>query len=590
MLVFNRTAGHLETGGHMSTSNDNGNIAKRTENNASVTPLTPRGLFRFGFVFAIATIAWGAASWSLGERITHERSARLIEREQEITSASAASIAANIRFSMAHMRSIPKVLAKESEIEAILARAGPTPARSTLPLPEFRRQLLSDVVLDRVAKRLESILAQLEIDQIWIVNAAGDCLVSGGFRPESSATGVNYADRAYFRMAKEEGVGRQFAVGRTTNTPGIFYSSAVVVDDVFVGVIAVKIDIWRLSRMLTDRNTFLSDEFGVIVAAGDSELAMKAVPENRISTLSPEERRNRYQRETFRSIAVDPVDIDGFPMARFAGRETPMLKAVSNRPADMLTTWVFRDAAELWRIRNEKTGIFLLFFLAGTSIIASLIATLIHFRRTKEHQTEIAGINAELVRLNDDLRIQARFDALTGCTNRRYFLEELGLELKRSARFELPCSIAILDIDHFKNVNDHYGHATGDTLLKQFARTVGQNLRATDLIGRLGGEEFALLMPQTSLPGAVELSERIRLAVEMTDTLIGSHEVRFTVSIGVAQWTGNDDTLEALIARADAAMYSAKNAGRNRVCTAADSGNESASGQLGDAALHSPTL
>ena len=558
----------------MPTTNNHGSVTQSDEKKSADTPASPVRHYRTALLLVFAMAAWAAISWRLSEHVIHERAARLIEREQEITAVSAASFSANTRFSLAHMRSIPKVLAKESGIEAILVRAGPNVQRSNRPLAQFRAQLLEDPALVPVVKRLDAILAQLEIDQIWIINAAGDCIASGGFRPEITATGINYADRAYFQMAKEEGAGRQFAVGRTTNTAGLFYSAAVVVDDVFVGVIAVKMDIWRLSRTLTDRNTFLTDEYGVVVAAGDTEFAMKVVPGNGTANLSIDELQDRYKRHVFGTLVIDPVDIDNFSMTRLSGRESPMLKAVASRPADMLTTWVFRDVPEFWRIRNEAFGLFILFFLIGTAVIASLTGAMIHFQRRKEHQRQIASINAELVKLNDELRIQARFDALTGCINRRYFFEELGTELKRSARFKSPCCLAVLDIDHFKAVNDQHGHAAGDTLLRKFSLTVGQCLRASDLLGRIGGEEFALLMPQTSLVGSIEFAERIRTAIEQTSVAIGHHEARFSVSIGVAQWEGVEESIEAFIARGDKAMYVAKRTGRNRVCAAARHENQ----------------
>ena len=124
----------------------------------------------------------------------------------------------------------------------------------------------------------------------------------------------------------------------------------------------------------------------------------------------------------------------------------------------------------------------------------------------------------------------------------------------------------MLDIDHFKLVNDKYGHAAGDTLLKHFALTVINCLRSSDFLGRFGGEEFTLLMPQTTIVGALELAERIRHAVERSSGLSDQADVRVTVSIGVVQWRSGEDTVETLIARADDVMYTAKHAGRNRVC------------------------
>lgn len=516
-------------------------------------------------VLAVLAVAWCFASWLLAERQVSERRLRLIEREQEAASSAASSIGAHASFALAHMSHIPRVLARQPEIEALLSRRHPVAPRVSLDPPQLRAVLGKDVGLSRLAKRLATMVGELGVDQVWVMDEAGNCLASGGFAPATTATGVNYLDRQYFSMAKREGVGQQFAVGRTTHTPGIFYSAAVTAGSRFLGVVAVKIDLSRLARLVNDSNTFVTDENGVVIVAGDRDFYMKAVPGARVVRLSDGERLSRYQRREFSRLAIEPIDAYGFRLLRLEGRGAPMLEALAYSQADMLKIWVFRDLSELLRIRREGRWLWLALLLAGVSLLVSAGAGVRYLRRGREHQAEIARVNAELVALNDELRMQARFDSLTGCRNRRYFLEEVESELNRSARFAFPCSLAVLDIDHFKEVNDRYGHAAGDVLLKHFAQTVGACLRACDSLGRLGGEEFALLLPQTTLEGAVELAERVRVAVELSSVRCGLVDVRFTVSIGVEQWRGGDDSGESLIVRADHAMYAAKHGGRNRV-------------------------
>lgn len=521
---------------------------------------------RHGVLFVIAVLVWSAMSWFIAERQTRERISRLIEHEQSEAAAKAASVGANIGMTLAHVRSIPKVLAKEREIEALLSRIGSDVMPSTLPLLSFRQSLLNNPEFSRVAQRLESVRADLDVDQIWVVNAAGDCIASGGFLPESTATGVNYADRDYFRGARRDGLGRQFAVGRTTDEPGIFYSAAVVAENAFVGAVAVKIDVARLSRTILDNNTFITDENGVIISAGDPNMMMKVFPGGFVGRLSASELDGRYKRRVFETLEVAPVDLDGLSLVRLGGRLAPMVQASSANQADILAIRLFKEVRGLSGLERDGVWRFVLLLLAGVSAIGGVAAGLAHLRRGREHKLEMAQANAELHKLNEVLLVQARFDPLTGCANRRYFFEELDSELKRAARFELPCCLAILDIDHFKSVNDRYGHAAGDDLLAQFSRTVSACLRASDLLGRIGGEEFALLMPQTPIVGASELAERIRGAVEGVLAVTGEIEVRVTVSIGVTQWGGGGDAVASLVARGDNAMYAAKRAGRNRVC------------------------
>lgn len=172
--------------------------------------------------------------------------------------------------------------------------------------------------------------------------------------------------------------------------------------------------------------------------------------------------------------------------------------------------------------------------------------------------------------LEEQLRELATRDSLTGAANRRHFVELTHAERERSLRHGAPLSLCMLDADHFKGINDQYGHVAGDHALMAIARAVTSQLRVSDVLGRLGGEEFAILLPNTDLAGARILAERVRDAVaraevsgaELPDGRAAA--VRVTVSLGVAQLR-DDESWESLLQRADRALYAAKDLGRNRV-------------------------
>jgi diguanylate cyclase (GGDEF)-like protein/PAS domain S-box-containing protein len=161
-------------------------------------------------------------------------------------------------------------------------------------------------------------------------------------------------------------------------------------------------------------------------------------------------------------------------------------------------------------------------------------------------------------------------DSLTGISNRRHFLELAEREVTRGRRYTHPVSLLLLDIDHFKRINDTYGHAVGDEALRAFTRACLASLRTTDVLGRLGGEEFAVLLPETGMPAASQVAERIRREVAAVVVDAHGEAVRFTVSIGAATWQGGAPSVDALISCADEALYRAKGRGRNRVVCAAD--------------------
>jgi diguanylate cyclase (GGDEF)-like protein/hemerythrin-like metal-binding protein len=169
----------------------------------------------------------------------------------------------------------------------------------------------------------------------------------------------------------------------------------------------------------------------------------------------------------------------------------------------------------------------------------------------------------------------ASTDPLTGAFNRRKFNDLANGELERISRYNRPLSVMMLDLDHFKSINDNYGHASGDTVLKEFHKTCQSRVRNSDIIARIGGEEFSILMPETGLEQAKLLAERIREAVSEISVKVDNDIIRLTVSIGVTEWSGEcfqefNDMLEY----ADQALYEAKNSGRNRVIAYSKMENE----------------
>lgn len=169
------------------------------------------------------------------------------------------------------------------------------------------------------------------------------------------------------------------------------------------------------------------------------------------------------------------------------------------------------------------------------------------------------------------LRHMATHDILTGLYNRKIFEQKIIHELTRSARYDHSLSVFMLDIDHFKEVNDTYGHQVGDTVLQSFAGLAEHAIRKTDDIARYGGEEFIIILPETVLTEAEELAERLRRQVaELVITIEDGRTIGITVSIGVANFPQHARTWQELVNAADQAMYAAKQAGRNQVKTAID--------------------
>lgn len=170
----------------------------------------------------------------------------------------------------------------------------------------------------------------------------------------------------------------------------------------------------------------------------------------------------------------------------------------------------------------------------------------------------------ELKVANRRIEELARLDELTGVLNRRCIMQCLNEEMARAGRSNIPCSVAIIDLDYFKRVNDQFGHPAGDEALRTFAITVFANIRAIDRLGRYGGEEFLLVMPDTTIDQAVRTLDRLRLIIAGLDWAAISENMLLTMSAGVCA-VRQDASAGDILARADGALYRAKDAGRNRV-------------------------
>ncbi len=200
----------------------------------------------------------------------------------------------------------------------------------------------------------------------------------------------------------------------------------------------------------------------------------------------------------------------------------------------------------------------------GNRFWADLSANIISFEEQRAAFSSIVDIT-ERRDMAIRLEMIAMKDDLTSLANRRHFMQKIREEFSRSQRYTIPLSLLMLDADKFKDINDTHGHAVGDLVLKKIADTFCDNLRETDFSGRMGGDEFGIILPNSGLDEALKLAERLRAI--LAQQIIEAHEevIHFTMSIGVSVMTGVDDTIDDLLRRADIALYQAKNNGRNRV-------------------------
>jgi diguanylate cyclase (GGDEF)-like protein len=184
--------------------------------------------------------------------------------------------------------------------------------------------------------------------------------------------------------------------------------------------------------------------------------------------------------------------------------------------------------------------------------------------RRKKAERAVESANRKLKRALEREQMLARIDYLTGAFNRRQFFMAAEKAFAQARRYKRSLALMILDIDHFKNVNDSFGHQVGDQMLKRLTQLMKHELRAPDILARHGGEEFIALLPESNSTAAWAVAERIRQKIEGYNLVTSRGNVFVTVSIGVAEALPEVDSLDRLVAMADEAMYRAKQAGRNK--------------------------
>ena len=256
----------------------------------------------------------------------------------------------------------------------------------------------------------------------------------------------------------------------------------------------------------------------------------------------------KMTRKQFINMTPDQISVEFQPNGRRSDEYAPEMTALG---------WKGFHRFE-WTCRNLEGGE----FVVEVSLVPITLKGQAMLHCTWHDITERKRLETELFR-------QARFDYLTGLSNRRYFLERGEEELRRAGRYGKQLSVGMMDIDNFKKINDQYGHDAGDAVLKTLADVCIETLRDVDIVGRMGGEEFAVLMPETDFAAALEAFERLREAfagalVPLVSRVDG---IRFSVSIGVANHRSAVDRLEDLLKLADQALYQAKASGKNRVCS-----------------------
>ena len=517
-------------------------------------------------LFGTIAVLWTVLAWFAVERQVQNRVAAVVARETFDTRRSLAILNVNLDLVLNRLQGLAAVLAAGSDVRTVLASFGPGAEPSLLPHKARKAGWTQRPDLSALNRQLFAATEDMNVDIIWLMNASGDCVAASNATEPTSFVGTNYADRSYFTSAQAGKRGQQYAMGRVTKVPGLFFSAPVTLGGRFLGAVTIKNDLPHLASAINHPGAFVTDEQGVIILATDRSLEMRALPGAAVHQLPAEQRLSRYLRLEFDTLSMI-ADSGPGGLVRLTGRPHPHVAVRSELPRYGIAVHILEPIEQIESMRRDAIVTYMLLAASGIMLVALVFGARAYVLRVREYRKSIEATNESLKELNEHLDSLSRIDPLTSCANRRQFQERLEVELERARRYGRDCSLLVIDLDFFKKINDMHGHAAGDEALRHFVRIVRGQLRSQDEIGRMGGEEFSVLLPETGPASAVAVAERIRRAIEAAPAQFEGIRIPLTASFGVACWKSPAEPADALVQRADKALYAAKSGGRNRVAT-----------------------
>ena len=526
-------------------------------------------------VVVVALVCWVAANW-LADRMVRQEFVAALNAQRQMTRSVVDNMAEVIASDLAMSRAIPATMAETRVVQQALTEAAHYAASRDSTELARRKELQAVPELAAVDRFLHDAQGFSGLDAIWLVNANGVCIASSNAFETISYIGVDMRPRAYLNETLLGAFSEAYGVGTASGEPGIFVAAPAYDDGLLVGAVVAKVSIARLRHWVAHPGTFVSDSNGVIIMAHDSALEGLALPGSHVAEMNAVDRVNTYLRERFSTLGLQSAaqaatraapwipHAEAGQMVELPGRRAPALyeqrgglnSGLSAHLVDPVNAW-----PEL--IANHRRDRLLIFLtLAGTAALAAVISvSWVRERRLHRASRDLAE---QLQAANALLAAEARHDALTGALSRRYFLDLLRREIDAAYAAGTPLCMAIADLDYFKQINDRFGHPAGDRALQHFVETCRAELRADDAVGRLGGEEFGILLPATSLSAGRAVLERLRQQVATRICADLPAEAALSVSIGVTELAASQDQPERLMSRADLALYMAKAAGRDR--------------------------
>jgi C4-dicarboxylate-specific signal transduction histidine kinase len=341
-------------------------------------------------LFSMLLALWLLSSWLVADSILKSRTSKLIQNETTALQDLANNTANAIDLSLDYLHGIPALIAREEKVSAALPHWNTSPATS-IPAEQRKAIWSQDTQLKNIDDYLVQVSNLLGADVVWVTNAAGDCVASSNSTKPESFVGTNYADRDYFKSALEGKYGQQYAMGRKTNIPGLYFSAPIMIKGNFAGVAVAKIDLPKLSHWVNQADAFISDKHGVIILAHDSALDMHSLANADILQLSEARRLARYKRTDFPALTMTPWADSIFPsLYHLAQQKHPVLIFDKLITDESIKIHLFKPIPAASDFSQERIKLFFLIGTSGTLILLIIAGNLIFVRIRKRSELRAA--------------------------------------------------------------------------------------------------------------------------------------------------------------------------------------------------------
>ena len=322
---------------------------------------------------------WNISAWLIAEQYYLAQEKITLEQKTRLSQELAIDLADSIQRNLSYIAGIPDLLAQAGNVKKTVSRFGTASTPSGQALEVRKKGWTDDPALREMSLYLRQVQANLHVDLIYVVNAAGDCIVAGNIDTPGSSIGTNFAERDFFRENKNGRRGMQYAVGKTTHIPGLFFASPIFIKGRFMGSVVAKNDVPNLTSMIKQVNAFVTDANGVIILAQDKELEMYSFPDTPIAGLSDKEKFDRYRRTNFPTLQIEPWRDPGFAsLKRIQDNVDPHIILPKEIPEYGMRIYVDTDVTEFQTLVRDKFWLAILLGMSGSILILVASGTVLY--------------------------------------------------------------------------------------------------------------------------------------------------------------------------------------------------------------------